>query len=499
MRSAAFCLLAIAAPACNWVFGIETTIQTDAAIPTDAQSPIARLTYLVAVTDASGVPAPIHEVRPIMPPPSVKIGRIGDALTDASIDDTGSIVIPAEYQASTWRLVYQLEDDIPREMHWTTTAGQIPHAIVPLYGRTDRDPIPGPNTRMVLTPTSNGPATHSAPTVYTTGVWTQSVPPASSTGSTYTHDFNQSIQLSGPAGAPNAAKGDQVVLVDYITEGSCRVSSGSAAFKLDLTNGPSSTISAEMLKTSRSLQVTSVYLEESDDRARAGFAAGGATATRIVQFGIAASTTMPAFTQRLPRQPTLDLRGPLLFPMLDCTGATAVPLPLYNQPDALTVFPQLGHVQMVASRMVSGGPSLPHGVAGVAPISGGTAAFDTSVAMPVPPFLLGTFGTALADDADLPAGTGPLVLSWDIEANAAADYFEVVLHRIEAGSAVPERAYTTTAKTLTLDRADLTKDLEYVFQIRAFRGAPFVQLADFTRYLPTQSTAVVWTHTFFPR
>lgn len=493
------CLLAVAAPACNWVFGIEGTVQADASVSADAALPTARLTYLVAVTDPSGVPAGIHEFRGILPAPKVRIGRVGEALTDARIDDAGSIDIPDEYQASTWRLVYQLEGDIPREMHWTTTAGQTPHAIVPLYGRIDRDPIPGVKTTMMLTPSgTSGPASYGGPIVYTTGLWTQSISPGPSTGATLTHDFNQSIQLSGPEGAPIAAKGDQVVLVDYMGEDACRVSKGSAAFTLTLSDGPSTTITDELWVKSRSTQTMSVYVGESYDRIRVTVAAQS-TATRALQFGTAASTTMPAFTQRMPRQPRLDLHGPLLFPMLDCVGPTAVPLPFYNQPAAFTVFPQLGHVQMTASRLVVGGPRLHYGVAGVAPISGGGATFDTSVAMPEPPYLLGALDTALADHADLPAGTGPLVLTWTNELARSADYYEIVLHQVEFNRSVPVRAYTTTAQTLTLDRADLVKDLEYVFEIRAVLGAPFVQLADFTRYLPTQSTAVVWTHTFFAR
>ncbi len=498
MKSAALCLLAIAAPACNWVFGIETTVPVDVA-PSELPSfPFARLTYLVAVTDpSSGVPVSTLETRGIVPAPSVKIGGIGEALTDVTIDLNGSLEIPTEYQASTWRLVYQLANDIPREMHWTTTAGNIPHAIVPLYGRIDRDPIPGSNTTMVLMPSSGGPATHNSPTVYTTGVWTQSKPPGSA-AAPYTHDFNQSIQLSGPEGAPNAAKGDQVVLVDYTSVDSCRVSEGSAGFKLELTNGPSTQISAEPWYGSRSVQLTSSYVDEGKDQIRAAAASGGSP-TRIVQFGTGVSTTMPAFTERLPRQPQLDLHGPLLYPMLDCTGPTTAVLPLLNQPRAFAAFPKLGHVQMVASRSVVGGPSLPHGIAAVAPILGDSAAFDTSVAMPQPPYSLDGFDVGVVDHADLPAGTAPLVLNWKTETSATTHYYEVVLHRIEAGSAVPMRAYTTTARTLTMDRSVLTTNSEYVLQIRAFHGAPFVQLADFTRYLPTQSTAVVWTHTFVAR
>lgn len=501
MRSAALCLLAIAAPACNWVFGIDTTLLVDAAPPGESVLPPARLSWLVAVTDPQGIPAAAHQYRGITPAPSVKIGRIGQPLIDVGIDDTGTFHIPEDYETSTWRLVYELADGIPREIHWSTVADRIPHAILPLFGRLERDPIPGPNTTMTMTPSNGMPTTHVGPIVFTTGVWTQSLPTFSfPAGPTFNQDLNQSVPLSGELGAPDQAKGDLVVLADHVTAGSCRVSSGSAAFKLGLTNGPSTTINAEAWANSGAMTTVTA---PASDKVRVGLAAltGTANVTTVVQLGPAPSATMPAFTQRGPqRVPQLGLRGPLMFPMLDCTNPSlgVTPLPTYNLPDALSVFPQLAHIQLTADRTVPGGPTLTHGLAGVRVIAAGRADFVIDVAMPVPPFMLGSVDLSTTDGAPFTAGTEPLVLTFgaEVAAGAVTNYYEVVLHRIEGMSTIIEHIYTIMDPTLTLDSSVFTAGRTYVFELRAYNGAPDVRAADFTRYMPTQASAVVWTHTF---
>jgi len=497
MRSAALCLLAIAAPACNWVFGIEETLLAPPSDgpPGDGPLPTARLTWMVAVTDVAGVPASVAELRAISPPPSVKIGRIAGELTDATIDDTGEFQIPYDYETTAWRLVYQLANDVPREVHWTPVSNRVPHATVPLYGRVDRAPIPGPNTTMSLN-APGSPANHSGPRVFTTGVWTESqpvfpVPP----GSTFTYNLNQSIQLSGPPGAPERTKGDLVVLVDYLTSSGCRRSVGSAAFQLDLADGPSTTINAETWSNT-GIAVTAVNPVFADTL-RAALTAGSTdttSVTTVVQFGPSPSSTMPGFTQRVS---FLGLRAPLILPMLQCTGSDLSGLPSYNLPDSLSVFPQRAHIQLTADRTVSGGPTLTSGLAVVEPFTGATVMFDFDVAYPSPPFLLGTLDLSTADHVMLTDGTDPLVLSFTNESmKMPADYYEVVLHRVTGVSIAVERVYTLVGPSLTIERSVLAPNSEYVFEIRAYLGAPDASLADFRSHLSTQSSAVVWTHTF---
>ncbi|MBA3455087.1 MAG: hypothetical protein H0T42_18500 [Deltaproteobacteria bacterium] len=501
MRSAALCLLAIAAPACNWVFGIEDVLQVDAALPADAVRPIARLRWLVAVTDGQGMPTSSLEQHPIVPTPTVKIGRLGQPLMDVAIDETGTITLPEGYESSPWRLEYQLAGDVPREIQWSMTAERTPQAIVPRFGRLERTSIPGANTVMTMTPSDGMPGSHVGPVVFTTGIWTQSVPtfgfPA---GPTFNQNLNASVQLSGPPGAPDHTKGDLVVLSDYATSESCRRSVGSAVFKLALTDGPSTTITAEPWRNSAR---TTTVTGPASDVVRVGLAASTTTSnvTTVVQVGPAASSTMPAFTQEpgAERAPRLELRGPLLLPMLDCTNAPLGAPLTYNLPPSLSTFDQMAHIQVTADRTVPGGPNLTHGLVAVRLIAANRADFDINVAMPLSPFLLGTLDLSTTDDVPLPAGTDPLVLTFMTETTGISDYFEVVLHRVTGTSTTPERVYTIQQPALTIDRGVFTMGTDYVFEIRAFRGAPDARFADFTRYDSTQASAVVWTRTFEAR
>ena len=183
--------------------------------------------------------------------------------------------------------------------------------------------------------------------------------------------------------------------------------------------------------------------------------------------------------------------------VLDC-GDIPNPMPSYDLPRALSVFPQVAHLQVTADRIVSGGPTLTHGLAAVMPIVNDRAQFDINVAMPLVPYMLGSIDLASTDGIRIPAGSDPLVLTFNRETDGLADYYDVLLHRVSGTSTVVERVYTIVAPTLTIERSILTAGTEYVFEIRAFRGAPKAKLTDFTEYLPTQSSAVVWTHTFIP-
>ncbi len=497
MKRAALCLLVIAAPGCNWLLGIDETLLAppEDGPPGDAPLPVARLTYLSAVTTAQGGPSIDYEYPAISPPPTVKYGRIAEALTDSTINAAGEVPVPYAYEDSTYRLVYQLANDIPREVHWTPMLNRGPHAIVPLYGRVDRAPIPGPNTTMTVDP-PGAPATHVGPRIFTTGVWTESQPvfpvPA---GTAFTYNLNSSTQLSGPPGAPDPARGDNVILVDYQTTASCRRSVGSGAARLMLTDGPSSTLS------SVAWGITSAPLPPTTnptfgDTVRVALLAGSsntAIVQTVIQVGPSPNARMPAFSVRTPQLP---LRGPLLLAMLHCTASDITNLPAFHIPTVLVDFPVLANLQLAADRVVSGGPRLTHGFSLVQPVTN-PLMFELTIGAAIGPFMLGPDDIGATDRAMLTAGTGPLTLSFTTESvGMPAEYYDIVLHRVTGTSTVPERAYTIIGTSLMIEREILAAASEYVFEIRGYLGAPDVRLADFRNYLPTQSSAVVWTHTF---
>lgn len=496
MKSAALCLLAISAPACNWVFGIDPTLLVDAGSgPGEAPLPAGRLTWMIAATDTLGNPIAAAEFRAITPPPSAKIGAITGALTDVALDATGSFETPRAFPGTPWRLVYQLPNDIPREVHWRPGVGRVPHMVVPLYGRADRAPIPGPNTVMSLTPLGSPPTTYNLPRVFTIGVWTESLPVPTTTGPTFNYNLNQSTQLSGPPGAPERVKGDKVVLSEFQSiGGNCRAGNGSAAFELDLIDGVSSTFRAETWRNTGGAVI--VNGDSTGDRTRVALSAGAAIGSVrvVIQVGASPSSAMPMFTQRTS---FLGLRGPLVIAMLECDVTFTSALPIFSMPAALSVFPRLAQLQLTADRTTAGAV-LTSGVAAVSLMSTDTANLDLTLALPVAPFRLGSLDLSSTDGSLLPGGTDPLVFTFGNEAGMMVpEYYEVVLHRIEGGSAIPERAYTITSPTLTIERSVLAgAGTQYVFQVRSFLGAPGAADADFTRYSPMQSSAVTWTHSF---
>jgi hypothetical protein len=194
---------------------------------------------------------------------------------------------------------------------------------------------------------------------------------------------------------------------------------------------------------------------------------------------------------------SLALRGPLILTLLDCTDLDLAALPVFDRPDALIDFPEIAHLQLTTSRTVAGGPTLTSGLVAVAPVATtNTVALDLSVAAPVAPILLGGADLSAADGVPLPVGTGMLELRFAVESGNRSDYFDVVLHRVMGGSTVVERIYTITEPTLAIDREVLASGATYVLELRAFRGATDAPIGDFTRYLPAQSSAVVYTRTF---
>jgi len=496
MRSAALCLLAIVAPACNWVLGLDPTQLVDAGPPGDGPLPVARLTWMVALTDAQGMPVALPDFRPIAPAPTIMAGRVDGPLAPLEYRDDGTFEVPYAFGASKYRFAYQLPNDLPREMQWTPTEGRPAHAVVPVSGRLERASIPGPNATFSLTPLGSPPAQHRAPRVVTTGIWTESQPvfpvPA---GATFNYNFNSSIQLSGPPGAPESAKRDLVVLIDFGNNGTCRSSEGSAAFRVDLVDGLSIPTMSETWAFAGRGATGSGDGAENYVRA-AGII--GSTQTSVVttrtRIGPTPSTTMPAFTERVA---SLGLRAPVILPLIDCTGANLSTLPAFGEPISLQPFDMLAIHQLTVSRTVSGGPTLEGGLSAVAPVAdAGPFVLEFAAAIPTPPFMLGDREISTTDQLQLPAGTGPVVLSFGVELGRQANYYDVVLHRVAGTSTIAERVYTVAEPTVTIDRTVFTTATEYVFEIRAYQGAPEAAVGDFTRYLPTQSSAVAWTHTF---
>lgn len=192
-----------------------------------------------------------------------------------------------------------------------------------------------------------------------------------------------------------------------------------------------------------------------------------------------------------------------MFSMLECTNAGFGLSPLYNLPDSLAIFPQVAHLQISAERTLTNGPTVVSSLAIVKPVVADMANLALTISLPQPPFTFGPAGgattdLALQDGAQLPASTGPLVLTFANEGppEVAADYYDVILHRVANNSATAERIFTVTSPAVTIASADLAPATTYVFEIRALIGAPDIGVAGFARFSPVQQAATVWTRTF---
>lgn len=493
MRSAALALLAALSPGCNQVFGLD---ETQPAPPIDTLPARARLTYLVATTDATGTPIPQPATPAIEPAPSVKIGPLDGALIDADYGADGSFVIPDDFVEMTWRLVYQLPGEVTREVQWKPAPDR-GHAVVPRFGRIDPAPIPGPNSAYSVTP-GGAPGAYSSPRLFTTGVWMESANGAV-TGPTQVYNVGQSSfrPLVGVKGAPEVSKGDRQVLIDFGPDNTCSSSLGSAAFQVDLTAG-TATPATQPTWTYKPQPATVAGAFPLDVPIRVATQIGGnpAALPSRARIGIGPTTAMPVMSYEIGQ----PIPAPVMITLLDCASPAASPnwtTPPFGRPDMLPDFAQLAWVQVTSSRLtMPGGMEL---AGGIAAVNTGMDTFTLDFRVPfATSFRIDGMDLATGDDRKAPTGgAAPMVLEFDLETNAgSAQYYEVTLHTI-AGSVTPERVFTVTEPRVSIDRALLTKGTEYVFEVRAFRGARVdVKDGDFTGYVASQAMTTIFSRTF---
>lgn len=518
MRRAALGLLAAAG--CNQIWGLDGVVRDNPQPPdADPNWPRIRLTSQIAQTNpANGYADQTLTYGAISPRPTIQIGRIGEPLMNAIYEEDGPspgrVPFPPEYLGAPWRLVYTLQDGVPREVHWAPTANLGGHIVEVVLGRPERKAVP-PGSGYSITP-SNLPANfqHTGTRVFTTGLWSEGrfglLPP----GSTIEYYFDQKAEpLSGPIGAPEKAMSDQAVLVDFKTMNGCRVASGTAAFPVpDLVAGSLSMPVPQPASVSADKQVrldlpTAPAPIHARIQTVLGSRASASPDTVRWEYGYVPSLGVFGFTK-----PAVDLPGEFLLPgprmiaFADCTytaGNEVLQTPAYADAAELRPrFPRVVHVEIVNARTVSGA-SLRSGFAGVVASAGDTFTSDFTVAAPQAITLHrgGAQIADLADDADgktLAAGAGPLELKFSVEGTATlvADYFDVTLHLVANSRLELQRIYTVTDRSLTLDPSFLIPGAEYVFEIRSYRGRPDVARTNFSVNAYPQYAATVFSRTF---
>lgn len=479
---------------CNQVWGNDPVSRWDAPAseaPPESALPTARLELLVGTTSTNGAATNMVEMRAIEPAPTVQIGRIDGALTPATYDN-GAIRIPADYPGTPWRLVYTLAGDVPREVHWAPPADGEGRAVVPQFGAIDRGPVPA-NASYKLTPAS-APAQYNDIRVYTTGVWAVGQPSAS--GSTATQPFNTTAMkvVTGSLLAPDPAKGDRVLLVNYGGTFPCQYATGSAVFEVELVGADSEPATAPMyVGDSTTVTVVGDTLAE-HTRMTLLFGVPNNQVLAQVMYGYGASTVMPSFLGHPFASP---LWGPVLIPLIRCqrdlTGTDSFSVPATEE----AVLPRVAHAQLFVQESLPGGAVTYSGLSGVTPATApdqGSFTVALPVGMPIN-VKLGTTDLLDAHRVTL-AGASPTVdLTFELD-KGTHDYATATLYRASSATLVREREYTFTGTKLTIDRAVLSPQAEYVIELRTYVGAPGAATGDFTRYTGAQSSASRFTRTF---
>jgi hypothetical protein len=511
MKSAAVLGL-LAATGCNQIWGLGPVDLEPPADGDPTSNPRIRITTQIAKTTASGMVDTELDYGPIAPAPAVLLGLLDETLENAEYGPDGTVLYPTELVGKPWRLVYKLADGVPREVRWSPPAGTVGHIVDPQFGRLERLAVP-PGSGYKITPIGSPPQ-HTLTRVFTTGLWTEGVVPTPIPfGAALDYDFStRAVSLGGPLGAPEKARADHGVLVDFKNQGGCRGATGTATFAVpDLVAGSSTApeMEPEYIVADKTVRLTLGGPRPIDVRLQTllGTRAGGAPDVLRMEYGYTPSLDVFGFS-RPPATPPLDfyLPGPLVIALVNCTmaqGSTSFQSETFADAlDLSPLFSRAVHVEVVNQRML-GSLVLSSGFSAVLTASDLNFASDFAVAAPIRIKLL-RGGVQIADletDADgatLPAGGEPLELGFDLESNPglAADSFDIHLYSIQGSALKLQRIYTLTERKLTLEPAALLADTEYIFEIRAYRGRPNAARGDFAANTYPQHAAAIFTRSF---
>jgi hypothetical protein len=472
--------------------------------------PRVRLTAQIAQTKPDGYVDPWLDYGPLDPAPEVKIGPLDGPLEPALYEKDGTVRYPISFTGATWRFVYTLADGIPREVQWSPPEGdRVGHLVEPLFGRLDRKPVPA-GGGYSITPVSS-PAQHTSSRVFTTGIWTEGSFTGTSAGATFSYDFGaKAVSLSGPIGAPEKARGDHAVLVDFQNASGCRYASGAAAFAVpDMTASGLSTPDPQPQYYGGGQFLDLSLGGSTPVQARLQEVLGGRFAgtplLRMV-YGYVPSLGVSGFSKPVP-DPALDflLPGPRMLTFLDCTLApsteTYSSVPFANPPEMKERFPHVVHVE-VANQRTLGTVTLTSGFSAVVASSSYVFTSEFLVAAPTKLTLRRGAGSldleTGADGAVLPAGTDPLDLAFEVEpgADLAADSFDVTLYEVMTNRLERRRVFTVAERKVRIAPSLLDPSSEYVFEIRAYRGRPEAKRANFSVNTYPQYAATIFSRTF---
>lgn len=500
---------------CNQVFGIHKTEPYDGSVDVIEDIPIVTLTLQVGgLMKPDGTPDPTVADVPISPAPTVRYATMDGPWKDATYEADGSVEVDHaffEAGAPAWRFEYTL-DDVVHEVQWKPADKQ-GHIAIPRFGRQGRMTPP---TGSGYDVTPDGIDQLDNPRVFTLGRWSEGV--ATHAGTMLSYDFAAAVSMSGSIGAPQPADGDLAVVVNYaasVDADGCRHAIGSATLSsAALMNGAHSTPTA-VWDTQRKTVSSAVIVVDGPEAMRfsAGFSklTSGATSGAL-QYGYAVSPKLPGLTG-VPTSPRLPvstlLPTPAMVTLLSCPYLTAAKITdpgvtkSVHLPGTLfDAFSSMFHAQRYGSRTV-GGIELVSGMAGAVVATNLvnlTAVFPAAIPLAVSLDVGGTKADLIAgaEGASIAAGAATLQITPEATAGTGADYYDVVLHRLDtvAGGLTTERVYTVIAPQVSLAAGTLKANTDYVFEIRVYRGHPQASTGDLRVVAFPYGSVQMFTKTF---
>ena len=539
MRRVAACVVLLAAGGCNQVYGIDPTTPIDGAGPGLDAPPVPNLqlhvTYQQMVIGMDGRPQDL--AFPVLPGPvSVKVGRVGGALVDATGDATGVYEIKLDPTPTTDDEMHAvitapMAGIPPTDLFWKVGPSS-PWFVVPRFERqgASGDEVPsGSGWQVAL----DAPHDFSRMLGLTTGAWTEGVtdnPPQFLSPVRYPF-ADVAVSLVGPRALPDAAKGDQVVLIAMPTLPSAgpqqcdRSSTGSVTFSPPMLTmggpttlpGPNPTWIATTARWKPDWNVGAVqggFIGQLD-----ALGSDGSTFTVVdggrAAFGYLPRRDFPAYLRtggRDDRGRARPLPVPAMLTVSDCPYGIILSDPFALVPalesPTLKIVEAAAHLQLTSTRTVTArGVTLTSGLdIAVAPsiLPDGTrlATFEIPGRAPMPMAMKIARGTKMMDlttDADATdmTGTGPLALTWGAhtEMGEVSDYWSITLVRLEGATHTPVRVIDTSIQAVELAVDGLPAG-EYTLEIRAHTGYPRAARGDYTVVTFPQTMTTVSTRTF---
>lgn len=476
MKRAAVALFACAG--CNSWFGLDPTHEvTPDAPPTFGT---ARVVYQVATTNNAGMPEPASyaPIGGLM----VSAGTASGPLAPVAVAADGTIQIPSEVLAGPWRLAYAIGGGMPVEYQWQATA---PVVCVPRFGRLDRTAVgAGDYVRMHV------PVSYLSPRLVTTGVWTETPlpnPPGTGTGDV-AFPFAMAKPLDGDLGAPEGARGDRQLVVDFRNGGSEAYGYGIEPGELVPPGTAATTVPFEPASGQPQAFGDKIVPLVSTQRFTAGLGALYTDPNSDRSHTVVGLVPSPAV-------PALGIDAPFIVDLGTYDGADFGSYAPVN-PVELAV-PRAVYLRRTTLRS-------PNGVKLISTLERMDLGTSDDYPRNAPTDLaVGVASHVTLDDADLMSGDNLAITSTTTTHTLAftvmmgtADDAVVTIYRIDPTDLVPVHRYITTGTTIAIDPAVLAPGSTYVAAIELRTGYPDAAAGDYRRITYPLAASKIFAGTF---